>query len=184
MPKRPLVIIHGYSDKGESFRGWRDILVNRLGYSPSQVHICSYRSLTNEISIRDIAEGFDRALRLQTSLNEGQPFDAIVHSTGMLVIRAWLTQYGATKAPLRNLIALAPATFGSPLAHKGRSFIGSAFKGETIPFSVPPSAHRTCLCFVVPSPMAASAGSSTNRAPTAPCVGPVRRSIRASSYSI
>lgn len=130
MPKRPIVIIHGYSDKGESFRGWRDLLVNRLGYDPSQVHICSYRSLTNEISIKDIAEGFDRALRLQTSLKEGQAFDAIVHSTGMLVIRAWLTQYGAAQSPLRNLIALAPATFGSPLAHKGRSFIGSVFKGD------------------------------------------------------
>ncbi|MBM4192780.1 MAG: hypothetical protein FJ202_00170 [Gemmatimonadetes bacterium] len=130
MPKRPLVIVHGYSDKGESFRKWKDILVARCGYSADQVHICSYRSLTNEITIKDIAEGFDRALKLVPALRDGAPFDAMVHSTGMLVVRSWLTQYGAAKAPLRNLIALAPATFGSPLAHKGRSFLGSIFKGS------------------------------------------------------
>lgn len=130
MPRRPIVIIHGYSDSGKSFRTWQSILVNDLGYDPSDIHVCSYRSLTNEISIKDIAEGLDRALRLKTTLKNGQPFDAIVHSTGMLVIRAWLAHYGAEQAPLRNLIALAPATFGSPLAHKGRSFIGSIFKGD------------------------------------------------------
>ena len=64
------------------------------------MHVCGYRSLTNEISIKDIAEGFDRALRLRTPLATGEPFDAIVHSTGMLVVRSWLTQYGALRAPL------------------------------------------------------------------------------------
>jgi hypothetical protein len=53
----------------------------------------------------------------------------------MLVVRSWLTQFGALRAPLRNLIALAPATFGSPLAHKGRSFLGSVFKGSKNLFS-------------------------------------------------
>lgn len=132
---RPVVIIHGYSDRGESFQTWKDILVNQMGYAPTDVHVCSYRSLTNEISINDIAEGFDRALKLQTSLASGEPFDAIVHSTGMLVIRSWLTHYGAERSPLRNLIALAPATFGSPLAHKGRSFLGAVFKGSKNLFS-------------------------------------------------
>lgn len=31
---------------------------------------------------------------------------------------------------LRHLVGLAPATFGSPMAHKGRSFLGALFKGE------------------------------------------------------
>ena len=31
---------------------------------------------------------------------------------------------------LKRLIGLAPATFGSPLAHKGRGFLGAIFKGD------------------------------------------------------
>jgi hypothetical protein len=94
------------------------------------VHACTYRSLTNEVTIKDIAEGFDRALRIQTGLGADEPFDAIVHSTGMLVIRAWLTAYAGRRERLKHLIGLAPATFGSPLAHKGRSWLGALFKGN------------------------------------------------------
>ncbi len=132
MPAIPLVLVHGYSDDGSSFGAWKRLLESR-GYDVTRVRACTYRSLTNEVTIRDIAEGFDRALRLQTGLSEDEPFDAIVHSTGMLVIRAWLTAYGGRRDRLKHLIALAPATFGSPLAHKGRSWLGSVFKGNREP---------------------------------------------------
>ena len=68
MPRYPLVLIHGYSDDGASFRAWERILAER-GYDVAMIHACSYRSLTNEVTIKDIAEGFDRALRLQSGLN-------------------------------------------------------------------------------------------------------------------
>ncbi|QJW90813.1 hypothetical protein HNV11_16230 [Spirosoma taeanense] len=128
----PLVLIHGYSDVPESFQNWEKILSKR-GIDVSTIHVCGYRSLTNEVTIKDIAEGFDRALRLRAGLNADEPFDAIVHSTGMLVIRAWLTTYARQekrKRRLKRLIALAPASFGSPLAHKGRSWLGAIFKGN------------------------------------------------------
>ncbi|MFC5408785.1 esterase/lipase family protein [Larkinella bovis] len=128
----PIVLIHGYSDVPESFKRWETILT-RHGLDVSNVHICGYRSLTNEVTIKDIAEGFDRALRLRAGLSADEPFDAIVHSTGMLVIRAWLTTYAKQdkrKQRLKRLIALAPASFGSPLAHKGRSWLGAIFKGN------------------------------------------------------
>jgi hypothetical protein len=48
----------------------------------------------------------------------------------MLVIRAWLSAYSLRRNRLKHLIALAPATFGSPLAHKGRSWLGAMFKGN------------------------------------------------------
>ena len=124
-PARPLVLIHGYSDKGESFNNWKAALKTKLGYQDSNFHICSYASLANEISIKDIAEGFDRALRIQAGLDEEEEFDAIVHSTGMLVLRSWLTTYAKRYGRLKHLIALAPATNGSPLAHKGRSWMVS-----------------------------------------------------------
>jgi alpha-beta hydrolase superfamily lysophospholipase len=90
VPRRPLVLVHGYSDRAESFDPWVRALTAR-GYDVAAVHVCSYRSLTNEVTIRDVAEGFDRALRMRTGLNADEEFDAIVHSTGMLVLRAWLT---------------------------------------------------------------------------------------------
>ncbi|MEO6525753.1 MAG: hypothetical protein ABIP93_03945 [Gemmatimonadaceae bacterium] len=99
------------------------------------VRVSAYESLSNEISIKDIAEGFDRAMRYQAGLGNDEEFDAIVHSTGMLVVRSWLTTYPKRRDRLKHLIALAPATWGSPLAHKGRSWLGTVFKGNKNPFS-------------------------------------------------
>lgn len=129
MARLPIVLVHGYSADAATFAPWRKALAAR-GYDPANIHSCSYRSLTNEVTIRDVAEAFDRALRIQAGLSAEEPFDAIVHSTGMLVLRAWLVGYAARKARLRHLVALAPASFGSPLAHKGRSWLGALFKGN------------------------------------------------------
>ncbi len=127
--RHPVVLVHGYSDSGESFEPWKRLLVAN-GFPTEEIDICSYQSLTNEVTIRDIAEGFDRALRTRPHLRDGQPFSAIVHSTGMLVLRSWMTTYAGRRGRLKRLIALAPATFGSPLAHKGRGFLGALFKGN------------------------------------------------------
>ena len=67
--------------------------------------------------------------------NDTQEFDAIVHSTGMLVLRAWLVNAGAPATNprlkrLKHLIGLAPATWGSPQAHKGRTWLGALVKGN------------------------------------------------------
>lgn len=103
--------------------------------SAADINICDYISLSNEITIKDIAEGLDRALRMQAGLDANQEFDAIVHSTGMLVIRCWLTAYGqnvdrARIKRLKHLVGVAPATWGSPQAHKGRTFLGALVKGN------------------------------------------------------
>ena len=59
--------------------------------------------------------------------------DAIVHSTGGLVIRDWLQRnYEPNDAPIKHLVMLAPANFGSPLAHKGQSFLGRLWKGTIV----------------------------------------------------
>jgi hypothetical protein len=129
---RPIVLVHGYSDRGESFEPWRHRL-EADGRPTSSVNVGNYVSLTNELTIKDIAEGFDRALRDHAGLGPEDPFDAIVHSTGMLVVREWLTSHGARSRRLKHLIGLAPATFGSPMAHKGRSWLGAIFKGRRQP---------------------------------------------------
>jgi pimeloyl-ACP methyl ester carboxylesterase len=124
---RPLILIHGYAADGDAFDRWREILLGR-GYRERDLHTLSYRSLSNDITLDDLAEGLERALRLRVGL-EGD-FDAIVHSTGMLVLRAWLTGAPERHRRLRHLIGLAPATFGSPLAHKGRGMLGALFRGN------------------------------------------------------
>src|SRR5256885_9746267 len=113
----PVVLIHGYSDEGKSFAPWKAFLESK-DYTTQEISVANYESLTNEVTIKDVAEGFDRALRTQAHLSAEQPFSAIVHSTGMLVIRSWLTTYESRRGRLKHLVALAPATFGSPLAHK------------------------------------------------------------------
>ena len=128
-PHRPVVILHGYSDEGQSAAQWCRALT-AAGYEATNLHVTEYVSLSNEVTIKDIAEGFDRSLKIRAGLKDGEEFDAIVHSTGMLVIRAWLTTYASRARRLKHLIGLAPATFGSPMAHKGRSLLGGIFKGS------------------------------------------------------
>jgi hypothetical protein len=104
----------------------------------TDVNICSYVTLNNEVTIKDIAEGLERAFRNHPKLKDTPEFefDAIVHSTGMLVIRSWLTNIGIKAGGnnrlkrLKHLIGLAPATWGSPQAHKGRTWLGALIKGD------------------------------------------------------
>ena len=85
---RPLVLIHGYSAEGTAFDPLREAL-QRKGVNATDINICSYVSLNNEITIKVIAEGLDRAYRNHNVLrDENEEFDAIVHSTGMLVLRS------------------------------------------------------------------------------------------------
>jgi hypothetical protein len=132
MRDRPIVLLHGYSAKAASLSRWRGILEDR-GYQTRDIRVGEYISLSNEVTIKDIAEGFDRALRFDTGLPDDQEFDAIVHSTGGLVIREWVTSYAQRRGRLKHLIGLAPAMFGSPMAHRGRGALGAIFKGDKNP---------------------------------------------------
>jgi hypothetical protein len=147
MNPRPLVLIHGYSADCKAFHPLRAALLANaklkdLGVDVNYIDICSYISLNNEITIKDIAEGLDRAFRYDPQLNakcnmQTCEFDAIVHSTGMLVLRSWLINYGTNDragnsrlSRLKHLIGIAPATWGSPQAHKGRTWLGAMIKGN------------------------------------------------------
>jgi hypothetical protein len=127
VPTRNIALIHGYSDQGPSFNTWASKLIAR-GYDAKQINICNYISLNNEITVPDLGEGLNRAIQ---SLGwDGQEFDAIVHSTGMLVMRAYLCNNAMRPKNLKHLVGLAPATWGSPLASQGRSFVGMLFRGN------------------------------------------------------
>jgi hypothetical protein len=126
MQKNTVVLIHGYAEKGESFQAWKSKLEAR-GYN---VKVLGYTSLNDEVTLKDIAEGLERALHLPGGLKADEPFDAIVHSTGMLVIRTWLAAYPEQRHRLKHLIGLAPASFGSPIAHKANSWVGKLMRSN------------------------------------------------------
>jgi len=107
----PVVFVHGYSDKGASWAPWREILRPRLGLNDADIRTCTYVSLNNEVTVKDLAEAFDRALATQGGLDPEAPFDAMVHSTGMLVVRSWLAADPLRAKRLKRLIALAPSDF-------------------------------------------------------------------------
>lgn len=137
-----LLLIHGYSSEGQDFVPWKNALA-AAGIPAAVINVGNYITLNNEVTIKDLGEAFDRALRLTTFAGQ-EPgddwtFDAIVHSTGMLVLRQWLTSDPYRHLPgdprsrvrrLKHLVGLAPATFGSPQAKKGRSWLGALVKGN------------------------------------------------------
>jgi hypothetical protein len=140
--KRRLLLLHGYSATGQAFLPWRDALAAK-GIATNMISVGNYVTLNNEVTIKDLGDAFDRALRLGVSALNPDPndftweFDAIVHSTGMLVLRQWLTTDPFPPSDprsrirrLKHLVGLAPATFGSPQAAQGRSWLGALVKGN------------------------------------------------------
>lgn len=126
-----LVIIHGWSDTSRSFgRLGRELV--REGVVPGVTHVRlgDYISLDDDITFDDLAVALEKAWRDEGLPTGARSVDVLVHSTGALVVRHWMTMhYKPTTSPVRRFLMLAPANFGSPLAHKGRSFIGRIVKG-------------------------------------------------------
>ena len=140
IPHRTL-LVHGYSASGTEFQAWKDALAGIQGVDVATIEIGNYITLNNEVTIKDLGEAFDRALRLTPwssgSKDDLWTFDAVVHSTGMLVLRQWLTSDPFPRNDprsrvkrLKHLVGLAPATFGSPQGAKGRSWLGALVKGN------------------------------------------------------
>lgn len=124
---RPIVALHGYGAGPDAFDAWRARLA-ALGRGES--YASHYWTQSDDVGLHDLAEGFDRALTLHPALGHERSFDAIVHSTGMLVLRAWLAAQPSRRERLGAVVALAPAGFGSPLAHLGRGMLGALFAGD------------------------------------------------------
>lgn len=127
---RHIVIVHGWSDDGSSFRKLASEIAKWSQRPPIQINIADWISLQDNITYADIAVAMQRAwlkLKLPT---DPRSVDVVTHSTGALVVRDWMTRfYQNDTVPILHFLMLAPANFGSPLAHKGRSFLGRAIKG-------------------------------------------------------
>ncbi len=126
-----VVIVHGWSDSSKSFIDLRDFLVAN-GYAVRQIWLADYISMNDDVRVEDAAKRMHAVI--DDLIGGGQltaPFDMIVHSTGGLVAREWIvSNYPDGKdCPVRHLVMLAPANFGSRLAALGKSMIGRVLRG-------------------------------------------------------
>lgn len=125
-----LVIIHGWSDDSESFEALAQAIIENTGGLPIGIRLGDWISMNDDVTLADVASALQEAWRYHQLPFTARSVDLVVHSTGALVVREWMTRfYSHSTVPIHRLLMLAPANFGSPLAHKGRSFIGRAFKG-------------------------------------------------------
>ena len=124
-----LLIVHGYSDGSTSFTALGDFFVSQGLYTSDQVFYLDYSSMDDEATFRDFADKLDADYRTRFS---GRRIDVACHSTGSLVVRAWLAMHEARSrrrglnepCPVDRLLCFAPANFGSDLARLGQSFLG------------------------------------------------------------
>jgi hypothetical protein len=126
-----LVILHGYSDTRKSFEPLAAFLRNN-GFKVTSIFLGDYITLEDQVTISDLAKAFVNALAVKEISVKKAGIDLIVHSTGALVAREWLTRYFLEPqfpCPLAHFLMLAPANFGSPFGHLGKTMLGRIIKG-------------------------------------------------------
>ena len=127
----PIVLIHGYSAESrktdaKSIAAIYGHLPEKLrdaygGAAVTEIDLSRYISLEDGVTLDDVSRALDRALRsteYRALLVSG--FHVIVHSTGALVIRNWVRKFSAKPSPVKNLVYLAGANFGSGWGHIGK----------------------------------------------------------------
>jgi pimeloyl-ACP methyl ester carboxylesterase len=128
MARRPVILVHGYGGDESGFARIREALAG-AGHARDDLHTVRYVSLSDEVSVRRLADAFELAVRDRLRDNT---FDVVVYSTGALIVREWLRRTPGAARRLRNLVALAPANFGSPSAPLGRSLPAKAARAVSL----------------------------------------------------
>lgn len=136
MAHLPTLILHGWSDTSASFKPMGEFL-RAQGVPVTDIFLGDYLSLFDEITPYDLGQAMGRALAAKQIPTARHSFNVVLHSTGGLVVREFLRQFcrdaqgrpQAALSPIRNILMLAPANFGSPIARLGKSMAGRLFKG-------------------------------------------------------
>lgn len=132
-----IAVLHGWSDDSETFEGLKAWLASAQGAPVADIWLGDYISMDDDVRIEDVAKRMEVVVRELIAAGKlKSPFDLIVHSTGGLVAREWIATFypdgrdgKGAPCPVKRLIMLAPANFGSALAAKGKSMIGRLIKG-------------------------------------------------------
>lgn len=129
---RQVLIIHGWSDTSKSFHSLADFLRGH-NYQTTDLWLGDYISMDDDVRVADVGKRMGSVIDdMITAGSLPKSFDVIVHSTGGLVAREWLTSHyrgRAQESPMKRLIMLAPANYGSKLAATGKSMLGRIVKG-------------------------------------------------------
>jgi hypothetical protein len=128
----PVVIVHGWSDGSAGFQQLGEYIEANIGGAVTEIDLADWLSLNDEVTYLDLRTAMDRAWNANPALSQAPAVNVVTHSTGALVVREWMTwRYvnDPSTCPIRRLVMLAPANFGSPQAHLGMSFFGRIFKG-------------------------------------------------------
>lgn len=123
----PILLIHGYSSDGKNnpveaiYGNLPNDLRQQFGANViKEIDLSRWISLSDGIALDDVSFAMERALREQFPYLLTGGFHVIIHSTGALVVRNWIRLFSAKPSPIKNLIYLAGANFGSGLAHIGQ----------------------------------------------------------------
>ncbi len=120
MAERPVVMIHGWSATSEGLERLATFVRAQLNTQISVIRLADYVSMEDEVRFDDVVSAMNRAWDAEGLPRTKGGVDALVHSTGGPVVRDWLDRnFGPDESPIMHLVMLAPANFGSPLAHKG-----------------------------------------------------------------
>ncbi len=140
MPATHTVIIHGWSDRSDSFVSIKPSLEASGVPNVCTLSYADDKSRQNKLSLDDFADWLNGQFIEQKFIDtEGNPLvdlNVLVHSTGGLVIRRWIARYYLQSAerldlcPVKRIVMLAPAQVGSPYAQPRHSFVGSLLKGR------------------------------------------------------
>ena len=125
----PIVLIHGYSAESKGMDA--AAIATIYGSLPQslkriygqnavvEINLSRYISLEDGFTVDDISLALDRALKTDFARLLKGRFHVIIHSTGALVIRNWIRKFSPKPSPIKNLIYLAGANFGSGWAGSG-----------------------------------------------------------------
>lgn len=118
MSKTHVDFLYGWAGSESTFGKLPGLLL-REGYSVKELHLGKYTTGDDNLSIDDYAIALEKAVQ---SKEFSVPFDIVIHSTGALVVRSWLSHYYTPKkkSPIRKFIMAAPANNGSRLARWGK----------------------------------------------------------------
>ena len=127
---RQIAIVHGWSDTSESFEPLVQFLEGN-GFEAVPLWLGDYISLDDDVKVEDVAKRMQQVVTEKKADGLSDSFDLIVHSTGGLVARQWLAMFYADGkgCPVKRLLMLAPANYGSRLASMGQSMLGRLVKG-------------------------------------------------------
>ena len=128
-----VVFVHGWSVTNTDTYGGLPVRLRQeataagIDIQVKEIFLGRYISFRDEVRVSDISRAFRTAVtdKLSNVLKDGTRFVCITHSTGGPVIRDWWHRYYETvpksgSCPMSHLIMLAPANYGSALAHLGK----------------------------------------------------------------